>query len=57
MTETISQKLADFIFELSLKEIPSEVHERAKIRILDFLAVALAGFQIESSRNGSLPVR
>lgn len=50
MSATISEQLANFIFKLTLKDVPPEVHERAKMRILDFAGVALAGGRIESSR-------
>lgn len=50
MSRTISEKLADFIVGLEYSKIPPQVKERAKMRVLDFLGVALAGSRIPSSR-------
>jgi 2-methylcitrate dehydratase PrpD len=47
---TISQVLADFIVGLEYSRIPAPIRERAKMRVLDFLGVALAGSRIPSSR-------
>jgi 2-methylcitrate dehydratase PrpD len=50
MGQTISEKLAEFVVDLQYLTIPTPVRERAKMRILDFLGVALAGSQIPSSK-------
>jgi len=50
MDLTISQKLADFIIGLKYPKLPAQVGERAKMRLLDFLGVALAGSRISSSQ-------
>ena len=50
MDLTISETLADFVFQLDYERIPVEIRDRAKMRTLDFLGVALAGSQIPSSR-------
>jgi len=50
MAQTISGVLADFILGLDYEKIPAEVRDRAKLRTLDFLGVALAGSKIPSSR-------
>lgn len=50
MSHTISEVLADFIVGLEYSKIPVHVKERAKMRILDILGVALAGSKIPSSR-------
>jgi 2-methylcitrate dehydratase PrpD len=47
---TISEVLADFTAGLEYARIPDPIRERAKMRVLDFLGVALAGSQIPSSR-------
>lgn len=50
MNQTISEKLAEFVVGLQYSKIPTLVRDRAKMRILDFLGVALAGSQIASSK-------
>jgi 2-methylcitrate dehydratase PrpD len=50
MERTISEVLADFTAGLEYPQIPLHIRERAKMRVLDFLGVALAGSQIPSSR-------
>ena len=50
MERTISETLAEFICRLDFKRIPDQIRDRAKVRTLDFLGVALAGSQIPSSR-------
>ncbi len=50
MDRTISELLADFVLGLEYPRIPFHIRERAKMRVLDFLGVALAGCQIPSSR-------
>jgi len=50
MHRAISENLADFIVRLEYQRIPHTVRERAKMRVLDFLGVALAGSRIPSSR-------
>jgi 2-methylcitrate dehydratase PrpD len=50
MERTISEVLADFTAGLEYAQIPVHIRERAKMRVLDFLGVALAGLQIPSSR-------
>lgn len=50
MNQTISEKLAEFVVGLQYSKIPTLISERAKMRILDFLGVALAGSQITSSK-------
>jgi 2-methylcitrate dehydratase PrpD len=50
MNQAISENLADFIVSLEYQRIPHTVRERAKMRVLDFLGVALAGSRIPSSR-------
>jgi 2-methylcitrate dehydratase PrpD len=50
MDRTLSEVLADFTVGLDYPQIPFHVKERAKMRVLDFLGVALAGSQIPSSR-------
>jgi 2-methylcitrate dehydratase PrpD len=47
---TISEILADFTAKIDYYRIPHHIRERAKMRVLDFLGVALAGSQIPSSR-------
>ncbi len=42
-TESLSKKLARYIHDLSFHELPGEVVERAKDRLLDALAIAIAG--------------
>jgi 2-methylcitrate dehydratase PrpD len=50
MGRTIAETLADFVVGLEYPKIPLPVRERAKMRLLDFLGVALAGSRIPSSR-------
>jgi 2-methylcitrate dehydratase PrpD len=50
MAHTISEALADFIIRLDYGKIPVEVRDRAKLRTLDFLGVALAGSRVPSSQ-------
>jgi len=50
MGNTIAEIFADFILNLNQKIISRHVKDRAAMRVLDFLAVALAGSQINSSR-------
>jgi 2-methylcitrate dehydratase PrpD len=50
MERTISEILADFTAGLDYPRIPHHIRERAKMRVLDFLGVCLAGSQILSSR-------
>ena len=50
MNRTISEMLADFICRSDYAHIPEDVRDRAKMRALDFLGVALAGSRISSSR-------
>jgi len=50
MERTISEVLADFTAGLEYPQIPPDIRDRAKMRVLDFLGVALAGSQIPSSR-------
>ena len=50
MDQTVSERLADFVAGLEYSKVPLHVKERAKMRILDFLGVALAGSRIPSSR-------
>ena len=50
MDRTISEALADFTAGLEYARLPDPIRERAKMRVLDFLGVALAGSQIPSSR-------
>jgi 2-methylcitrate dehydratase PrpD len=50
MRKTIAEILADFTSSLEFSKVPDEVRDRAKMRILDFLGVALAGSVIASSR-------
>jgi 2-methylcitrate dehydratase PrpD len=50
MEHTISEVLADFTAALGYPRIPHHIRERAKMRVLDFLGVSLAGSQIPSSR-------
>ena len=50
MDRTISEKLGDFVVGVEYSKIPLQVKERAKMRVLDFLGVALAGSRIPSSR-------
>ena len=47
---TIAETLSDFVAGLDYSKIPLQVRERAKMRLLDFLGVALAGSLIPSSR-------
>lgn len=50
MDRTIAERLAEFVVGLEYAEIPALVAERSKMRILDYLGVAIAGSQITSSR-------
>lgn len=50
MEQTISEVLADFTAGLEYARIPDDIRERARMRVLDFLGVALAGSQVPSSR-------
>lgn len=50
MERTISEILAEFTAGLDSSRIPGPVLERAKMRVLDFLGVALSGSQVPSSR-------
>jgi len=50
MARTISEALAEFTAGLEYPRMPLHIRERTKMRVLDFLGVALAGSQIPSSR-------
>jgi len=41
--KTVSEKLAEFIHDLTYRDLPQEVRELAKLRILDTLSCAVAG--------------
>jgi 2-methylcitrate dehydratase PrpD len=48
--KTLSQILADFAYELSFKDLPGHIVERAQISLADGLACALAGYPLPSSQ-------
>ncbi len=48
--KTLSQILADFAYELSFKDLPTHIVERAQISLADGIACALAGYSLPSSR-------
>ena len=48
--DTLAKRLADFVYDLSFKDLPPEVVEKAKISILDAMACAFDGFLTETSR-------
>ncbi|MFQ5881856.1 MAG: MmgE/PrpD family protein [Candidatus Methylomirabilales bacterium] len=43
MAKTISERLADFIYDLTIDKLPAEVIDMAKLCLLDWLGSAIAG--------------
>lgn len=50
MERTLIAKLAEYASTLRYEDLPEEVVEKAKICILDTLAVAMGGYEMDSSR-------
>jgi 2-methylcitrate dehydratase PrpD len=47
--QTLTQILGDFAYELSFKDLPSHIVERAQISLADGIACAFAGYPLPSS--------
>ena len=56
-TQSITRELSRFIYGLSFKDLPNEVVDRAKNRILDALSIAIAGRDFPIPRMGLNLVR
>ncbi len=54
MSETMSEKLATYIHDISWSDIPGEVIESAKLFILDYIASALAGYKVNGVFNKAI---
>lgn len=48
--KTLAQILGDFAFDLSYRDLPPEIAEKAQISAVDGIACALAGYDLPSSR-------
>jgi len=48
--KTVSEKLAEFIYSLTYKDIPEEVRELAKFRLMDAISCAIAGRDLPHSK-------
>jgi len=46
-----SQKLAAFASSLKLSDVPEHIAENVKVRIVDYIASAAAGYKVNKTMN------